>query len=418
MKVLFLSALFDGGGAERIARELFEAMPSMGIEAEMYVARRSKGAPATVRAIRLPGEKWLRAFELGGVPCDWRHLGSKLVLKRVARERSFDLIHAHNILGNWLSLSALRELAEHVPLIWSLHDASAISGAAHELTTVLPLEEVRRRWPDDSALDPTNPLTRKRRDRFLANLPKPAALISHGEYVHSLIEQSERWNQTPHYKVACGVSLLENPVCRMEQGAARARWGIGPNERVVVTVANHLQSPFKGMPWALQAMKELAEPCTWLLVGRGGEELARLVSQKTICTGFLEDTTALGSAYRAADVMLFPSIAEAFGLVGAEAMACERPVVGFRTSGLIELVGNNERGLLARPFDASELSSHLSELLKNPRRANELGKAGEQWVSRNCRLADSVKAVVRIYHEVLEHKSGQTATLAAQRSTT
>ena len=60
--------------------------------------------------------------------------------------------------------------------------------------------------------------------------------------------------------------------------------------------------------------------------------------------------TALASAYAAADVFVFPSLTDTFGLVMIEALACGVPVAGFPVAGPLDVVGNG-RGTVAG-FDA------------------------------------------------------------------
>ena len=57
----------------------------------------------------------------------------------------------------------------------------------------------------------------------------------------------------------------------------------------------------------------------------------------------------LADFYRAADVLIFPSYYESFGLVALEAMASGTPVVASRVGGLPKLIRNGETGYLV-PF--------------------------------------------------------------------
>ena len=51
------------------------------------------------------------------------------------------------------------------------------------------------------------------------------------------------------------------------------------------------------------------------------------------------DGAALARLYRSADVLVFPSVTDTFGLVMAEAMACGTPVAAFPVPGPIDVVG-------------------------------------------------------------------------------
>ncbi len=56
------------------------------------------------------------------------------------------------------------------------------------------------------------------------------------------------------------------------------------------------------------------------------------------------DGEALAAAYRAADVFVFPSITDTFGLVMIEALACGLPVAGFPVPGPLDIIGATGRG--------------------------------------------------------------------------
>ncbi|MBB6124863.1 glycosyltransferase [Sphingobium subterraneum] len=89
----------------------------------------------------------------------------------------------------------------------------------------------------------------------------------------------------------------------------------------------------------LDAFLELDMPGTKIVVGDGP---ARAGLQKrypaALFLGSLSGE-ALASAYRAADVFVFPSLTDTFGLVMIEALACGIPVAGFPVPGPLDVIG-------------------------------------------------------------------------------
>jgi len=55
------------------------------------------------------------------------------------------------------------------------------------------------------------------------------------------------------------------------------------------------------------------------------------------------------SLYEEADIFVYPSLYEGFGLPGTEAMACGCPIIASNVTALPEVVG--EAGLLVDPYD-------------------------------------------------------------------
>jgi phosphatidylinositol alpha-mannosyltransferase len=82
----------------------------------------------------------------------------------------------------------------------------------------------------------------------------------------------------------------------------------------------------------------------------------------------LDDTQTLAAAYAEAWVAALPSVAEAFGLVLLEAMACGTPVVGYRDGGIPELIDDARVGRLFDALEAEALAAALLEAIELARR--------------------------------------------------
>jgi glycosyltransferase involved in cell wall biosynthesis len=82
----------------------------------------------------------------------------------------------------------------------------------------------------------------------------------------------------------------------------------------------------------------------------------------------------LPALYNAADVFVYPSIYEGFGLPPLEAMACGTPVVTSNISSLPEVVGN--AGITVDPKDIDMLATALYEALTNDSLMKEMTKKG------------------------------------------
>lgn len=98
----------------------------------------------------------------------------------------------------------------------------------------------------------------------------------------------------------------------------------------------------------------------------GVEDLVRLL-------GYVDDAM-LTRLYRAADVFLFPSLYEGFGLPPLEAMSAGLPVVSSNTSAMPEVIG--DAALLADPCSADEFVEAVRALLTTPSLMTELSERG------------------------------------------
>ncbi len=88
----------------------------------------------------------------------------------------------------------------------------------------------------------------------------------------------------------------------------------------------------------------------------------------------------LPALYSAADLFVFPSLYEGFGLPVLEAMACGVPVVCSDTSSLPEVAG--DAALWVDPNDVQALAAAITELLTSPARRAEMREKGFQQAAR------------------------------------
>jgi glycosyltransferase involved in cell wall biosynthesis len=86
--------------------------------------------------------------------------------------------------------------------------------------------------------------------------------------------------------------------------------------------------------------------------------------------------------YRSASVFCLPTLNEPFGLVFLEAASFGLPVVATRIGAIPEIVADGKSGYLVEPQNPAELAARLGDLLRDPRRAEQLGAYGREWVSR------------------------------------
>jgi glycosyltransferase involved in cell wall biosynthesis len=102
--------------------------------------------------------------------------------------------------------------------------------------------------------------------------------------------------------------------------------------------------------------------------------------------------------YNAADLFVYPSLYEGFGLPPLEAMACGTPVIVSNVSSLPEVVG--EAGLTVPPHDVEALANAIQSLLDDPARRQALREAGlaraklYSWKSTALQTA-------QLYHRIL-----------------
>lgn len=143
---------------------------------------------------------------------------------------------------------------------------------------------------------------------------------------------------------------------------------------------------------ARQCFKTKGERLVWLI--GGGETLfdyrayrEEFFSEiKSMGLKLNEDIILLGAVpddsmpnlYRAADVLVFPSVKEGWGLVVLEAMASELPVIASSIEPLTEYLRDWENALLISPMDYETLAQHIISVIENDELRDKLTRNGRE----------------------------------------
>ncbi|MGA2885218.1 MAG: glycosyltransferase family 4 protein [Halobacteriota archaeon] len=165
---------------------------------------------------------------------------------------------------------------------------------------------------------------------------------------------------------------------RIDKNRARDDLGLDSSKKYVLCVAGMVER--KGLDYLIQSMPPIRErlPNTeLLLVGEGYyKKHLQLLAQKLhiqdkihfIPAGDAEPRVPdeeLPLYYNAADVFVLPSLIEALGVVGIEAMACETPFIGTNVEGIPSLVEQFEAGVLIPPRDSNAIASAVVKVLED-----------------------------------------------------
>ena len=102
------------------------------------------------------------------------------------------------------------------------------------------------------------------------------------------------------------------------------------------------------------------------------------------------DGAALASLYRAADVLVFPSVTDTFGLVMIEAMACGTPVAAFPVAGPLDVIGDSGAGVMD-----SDLRRACLQALDLPRARARQRAEQFSWPAATAQMLAALQRIPR-----------------------
>lgn len=105
--------------------------------------------------------------------------------------------------------------------------------------------------------------------------------------------------------------------------------------------------------------------------------------------------------YNNADILLFPTYREGFGLAVAEAMSCGLPIVASDCSSIPELLDDSKGGFLCDIDDVDGFAEKLNFLADAPELRLEMGEYNRTKVEEKFTLGEMVKRYEALFEKVL-----------------
>jgi len=247
-----------------------------------------------------------------------------------------------------------------------------------------------------------------RRDRikdrlmFLARRHTATAVITVSEAARRRYLETG-WDRPDH------VLTVHNGI-RGEEAAGhgarlRRELGLGEDDFVLGMVA--VLRPGKGHDLAAAAVRDLRRdhPNLKLLVLGDGPDRAEIKRQlevagdAVVMTGFREDVLDLLGTV---DVLVHPSLFDAFPTALLEALATGTPIVATAVGGIPEIVDDGETGLLlSAPPNLDELTAALRRLLEDPDLRQRMGERGRRVFAESFTAKHWVERLMPVYEAAL-----------------
>lgn len=287
-----------------------------------------------------------------------------------------DIIQLHNLHGYYLNIELLFNYLKGSgkPIVWTLHDCWAFTGHCCHFKRV-DCEKWKTQcyncpllflYPQSIGFDNSRNNYVRKRDSFqgLKNL----IIVSVSEWLESQVKQSFL-QEYPVQTIFNGIDLSIFKPNNQEE--AKNKLGF-PAYKIILGVANEW-SDGKGLGIFVELAKSLDEDYRIVLIGLNEKQIKDL-PENIIGYQKTQNLEELVDYYNAADVFVSPSIAETFGLVVAEAMACGTPCIVSNSSALPELV-TQDVGEIVDGFEAEKFIDSIRKVI------NE----GKERYRENCR---------------------------------
>jgi len=412
MKILMVSSSDILGGAARAAFRLHKSLIADGLESRMLVGIKK----SDIISIDGPEKRLGKAMGLvrpflGQALMGLQKTGnpffhSPAILPSCLIDEintsSADVINLHWVCDEFLSIEDIGRIRK--PIVWTLHDMWAFSGAEH-----YGPDNSRARWINGYKKD-NRPADHKGFDidrwvwnRKLRAWRHPIQIVTPSRWLSECVQAS-------HLMRAWPVTTIPNTLdCRQFQpwprSLAREIIGLPPNATLVLFGAMEGGNNFiKGWDLLQPALARIANErigVNGVIFGQSEPIHPPNLGLPLHWMGHLHDDATLALLYSAADVMVVPSRQEAFGQTASEAQACGCPVVAFNCTGLQDVIEHHVSGYLATPYDSIDLANGIRWVIENKDRHESLSRAARERALRLWSPEVVIPRYKAIYESVL-----------------
>ncbi|MBU1007671.1 glycosyltransferase [Candidatus Dependentiae bacterium] len=321
-----------------------------------------------------------------------------------------DILHAHNLHGDYFDLRLLPQFSTKIPTILTLHDAWMLGGhCAHSFQCTkwktgcndcpnlsIPLtlrqDSTKYNWMRKKEIYQKSKLYIATPCQWLMNKVNQS-ILSHG-----IIEKKVIHN---------GIDLsVFRPT--ESKNKIREKFHLAQDSFVLLFVGHLTKSnPWKDYKTLEKALIELSkrqakQKIIVLCLGQAAEP-KKINNIEIKFIPYTNDDTIVAQYYQLSDVYVHPAKAETFPNSILEALACGLPVIATNVGGIPEQI-TQDTGILYKQQNAADLSQKIISLSQNKSIRKQMGVSARKDAEKRFDLEKQTKQYLNWYQQILNQR--------------
>lgn len=417
--ILVISTSDASGGAARAAYRIHQAVQEYGTESRMLVKNKITTDSSTLSLSDFTPTNsayrfydWIRNKIKNKIQhFHWKRYPNRedvfmsdlrsVPLHGALQQLDFDVLHLHWINLRFLDIKELKKTKK--PIVWTLHDCWAFTGICHYFYTCERYKTSCGNCPflhSGKENDLSASVWRKKQ-KFYEGLD--LHIVTPSNWLAQAARESALFGRFPVTVIPNHIDTDYFTPGSTQQACELLR--LNPDKKYILFGAmNALQDSRKGYNEFLAAIRYFEEMSEHtdveLIIFGANEELGeREIRLKVNNIGMLHDEQLL-AAYRAASVMVVPSLSENLSNIIMESLACGTPVVAFNIGGNSDMIDHKQNGYMAKPYNTKDLATGIAWCLDN-NSSRELSRNAREKVEENYSMQLVGEKYTDLYKELV-----------------
>lgn len=398
-KILQINTVCGVGSTGRIAKDIAELAETKGMEC--YIAYGYGNTDFSNRIkIGTKIEYYIHNI-LSRILCmqgRFSYFATKRFLKEVDDIKP-DLIHLHNIHGNYINYKLLFEYIKKksIPVIWTLHDCWPFTGKCTYFDAVKcnkwqsDCNKCRnlREYPKSYCVNNTKGEYKNKKNSF-SNVEN-MTIVTPSKWLKDNVKQS--------FLKQYEVKVINNGIDlnKFKFSKSKYREELNLEDKIVLLGVASEWTKRKGLN-SFEALAELLdEKYKIVLLGIDNKQKSE-ISDKILTIPKTNSIEELAQIYSMADIFINPTLEDNFPTTNLEALACGTPVITYRTGGSPESI-DSECGAIVEKENINELMENIEKIIY---KKIEKEKCIEK--SKNFNKKDKFLEYIELYENILKLK--------------
>lgn len=385
MKILIVSTYDTLGGAARGAYSIHEGLLQKGFDSTMLVRRKVSNNPKVIslensfsvfkyKLIQKLETRWFSKYKNRSKTKFSTSLFANTNIAKKINQLKPDVVHMQWVADGLITYKDLKKIK--APIVWTLRDMMPFTGGCHYTEGCVKFETSCGSCP----------ILKSNQERDLSHKvfkakKKALGKVSEGKMSFTGIskwvtDEGKKSVLLKKYEGHYIPNIIDSELyVPKDKEASRKKLGLPLDKKLVLFGAIGAKTdPRKGYEYLSKAIEKIkAEEIAAVTFGGKTKGTQTIENTEYHNFGFINDDQVLTDLYSAADVMVVPSLQEAYGKTVGEAMSCGTPVVAFDEGGPKDIIDHKINGYLAELCNADDLKDGILWVLnhKDPKSLSE-----------------------------------------------